>query len=459
MFAVLYAYIEATFVLHNQNALNHFLALLSEMSRNVPFIYTTLSNLQQEFARNQASSLLQQPQDLAFTSNQIVTNFQLNPANDYGALNACLVLCTYLNIKGTFFFMQQEINNSDLNHLRSSEGGRNCEFEIFLCGGRGKIYQLYKCLAVDSFVTPTCGHLMLKYNVLARLAAFAGNYSFNSAWATSLQLQCTVCSGLIQPADIDQVLPYPSQARTRTVRPGNCIKCRGFCELSDKCPKCSAPICVNCAVVVFCTTGRPVCHNCGYDLLDTFQGKQLVVAYMPWLRRIIEIATSDYQKSRANEPVHNPPIEAAAVPSQQSRVRTSQTSANSPNPQVSQMCKHCKKEVQSEAGLCPKKCYCFVCEWEHVFAEDYAHPKCQACKIWLNTELIRVKPCSLCRREATFQSTFFSCYKCEISFCRTCALRTTREGFLHCSASKQRHWITESKLKAIGVGNDGCSVW
>lgn len=432
VFAVLYAYIEATFVLHSQKALDRLVAFLWEMTRNVPYFEMVIQGLQSDFARYQAPSLLHKPQEISYVCNVLVTNLQLSPVNDYGALNACIALSSRLNIKGTLFLMHHEITQCDFKSGTRLGEGENCEFEIYLCGGKGKIYELYTTLTSDSFLHLTCGHLMLKYDLLASVAAYAGNFSFNIAWVASLNLQCVTCTRVLQPAEISEIYTQPNSApRALTVRQGCCAMCGSYCE--EKCAQCPRLLCSNCAVVACCTTGKPVCLACGADFFEALQGKQLVQSYLRWLQRILTIATREYSKQRQNEPTPIQPLQFASDPAA---------------PKIEKQCQRCRGQIQKKSGLCSNTCCCLICEFQYLFAEKTCKALCQVCHCPLRVQYMKCK-CSYCKQPLCYSDVFYICGVCDVCACYNCARTMRREDLLRCLPTKKAHWISQTKLKTL----------
>ena len=270
---------------------------------------------------------------------------------------------------------------------------------------------------------------MLKYGLLANVAACSGIYAFNPAWASSVQLYCFTCNRMLQPADINEVfLQSHPVVRVETVRQASCALCGGYCDLPDKCVKCPRYLCSNCAVEVCCTTGQPTCSGCGTDFFEVLMQKQLIQQYLPWLQRLFSISTSDYMKQRHNELMPVEPVQDTFIP-----------------------CRKCNRSVQKDSGMCKSKCLCLTCECQYLLAEDPPNENCQVCRAPLRVQFIKHK-CAKCTQPVSYPNIFYSCIVCNMCICKICARSTEQQELLRCSKSAQGHRISEAKLKRRKIG-------
>lgn len=422
VFAVMYAFIEAIYTTRSRTSLDNLLNLLQRIS-NIPHI--TIAKFTQEFASNQPFSILQNPPELHFLSSAIAFHLNLTTDNDYSSLAACTTLCQQLNIKGTFYFLTETIDKSELNTTQGTQGG---DVEVHICGGRGRIYELYTVMSGESFVHLYCGHVMLRYELLGYIVSYAWNYTVSPQWTSSLQLGCMVCSQPLQPSDIAQVFHHSSPVLT----PGNCRICRGQCHPTDKCSNCEWVACVNCKVKQCCLTGKPFCRNCSTDFLPGLEQNGVFQAYYSWLQRVLSISMGDYFRQKQHEPT---PLPAAIPPS-----------STGPKP-----CSTCEKPISaSDLTLCPNQCYCYSCDYEYIFSEEFATPKCRKCKSILPIDRLQIPACTVCQKQCPYQKVVFSCLKCNKTYCWYCVTNMKKKDLLQCAVGQRPHWISDEKLKKRG---------
>ena len=474
--AVLYAFIESLFTFHSTNAKDRLFRLLSIEIANIPYISQVLSALHQDFETNAVPRLLYNPDDLLFISSQLANRLGIDATTDYGALKACETLYTELKIKGNCYFLNAEINTSVLlEGYQGNNGEKSDVFEVNLCAGRGKIYELYKTLTTDSFLQLTCGHLMLKYDILGTIVLQAGNYSFDAASIMRLQMQCVACRNPLQMDDINQILGGNHTKSGGYQDSRNCAFCYQPCDQANTCERCQIRICPNCTVMISCTSGRPACPRCSYDFLETMSRNITVKKYLSWLQRVLDISTHEYSRQKqfeaaAQVPVQSPQMSQAPqqdLPKSQSpqqgllENQASQQSLVQPastGPRPGSRCGSCNKEIQGNPVLCPNQCYCATCEWQ-IYYYKYPTARCNACQKEINTERLGKKECSGCKRSFSYNELFCYCVACGIASCDKCAGGKLLHVMKKCLSTEKKHSFTVAKWESIGVTKSDCEVW
>ena len=138
VFAVLYAFIESLFSFRSTTAKTRLLSLLASDMTNVPYIGQLLTALDQDFQSNCPSRLLQQPEDLYLISDRLASKLRLESRTEYEALKTCETLFEQLGVKGNCYFIQGEINASELEEGYQGTRGDNGDFQINLLPQRKK---------------------------------------------------------------------------------------------------------------------------------------------------------------------------------------------------------------------------------------------------------------------------------------------------------------------------------
>lgn len=470
VFAVLYAFIESLFTFHSTNAKDRLFRLFSIEITNIPYVSQVLTALHQDFETNAIPRLLYNSEDLLFISSQLANRLGIDATTDYGALKACETMYTELKIKGNCYFLNAEINTSILlEGYQSRNGDKSDVFEVNLCAGKGKIYELYKTLTTDSFLQLACGHLMLKYDLLGTIVLQAGNFSFDAASMVRLQMQCVACRNPLQIGDIQQILGGNNTKSGGFQDPSNCALCYQPCDSADMCERCQIHICPNCTVMVSCTSGRPACPRCSYDFLETMSRNIKVKKYLSWLQRVLDISTHEYSRQKQHEaaaqvPVQSPIIGQAPpqtpINSQASQQDPVQPASAPPaGPRPGSRCESCHKEILGNPVLCPNKCYCATCEWQIYYFKTNPTTRCNACQSDIDTERLGKKECSGCKRLFNYTELFCYCVTCGIASCGNCARGKLLHVMKKCLSTEKKHNFSEAKWESIGVTKSDCEVW
>lgn len=448
VFAVLYAYIESLFSFRSVAAKTCLLNLFAAERANVPYIGQLLASLEQDFQSGGSPRLLQQPDDMYLISSQLASKLRLESRTVFEALQTCENLFAQLGIKGNCYLIQGEISTSNLSEVCQSTRSENSDFEIHLCADKEKIIGLFTALTADSFLHLTCGHLMMKYDLLDTIATQAGSFSFDVPSLIRLQTKCLACRKPLQTEDINQIF-YPRPVQQ--IR-GNCELCWGNLEQTDGCAKCGLRVCANCEVVVSCTTGKPICLRCKGDFLEEMGKKQIVKSYFAWLQRVLDISTKEYSRQKQ--------IEAAtAIPEQVPVTIQAAAPSNAPlpGPRPGSTCKNCRKPVQGRPVMCPNQCHCSSCELQYFYFDFRPTMKCYRCKSDLEVERLGTKQCRGCNGSFAYKDLFCFCVACGVASCPACAQGALKEAMKKCSVTKKKHAFSETKRRILG--SEECEIW
>ena len=447
VFAVLYAFIESLFSFRSTTAKTRLLSLLASDMTNVPYIGQLLTALDQDFQSNCPSRLLQQPEDLYLISDRLASKLRLESRTEYEALKTCETLFEQLGVKGNCYFIQGEINASELEEGYQGTRGDNGDFQINLCAGKGKIFGLFTTLTADSFLHLNCGHLMLKFDLLGTIATHASNYSFDAASLIRLQIKCLNCRRPLLADDFNQL--FSPKQPSYQVR-GNCEVCWGNCEQQDGCAKCGLLVCANCEVVATCTTGKPICLGCQGDCLEVMSRKPIVKSYLSWLQRVLDIATQEHCRQKQ--------IEAANAGPEPIPI-TNQTAAPVPSgPRPGSVCTSCKQKVRGSPVMCPNQCYCAACEWTIYYGYIKPPTACHTCKSTLGIERMGKKTCLGCRGDFAYRDLFYFCVACGVASCPACAKVKLNKEVKKCASTGKKHNLPDIKRESIGMTEE-CAIW